>query len=97
MKNSKFSSIASIIENGVTIDNPLTKSNILNNNFASKSTVVGADDIVPDLPVKENIPLFDTINTSPLETAKIIRGLKQSYLSHVKLPNICKDEVWNFN
>ena len=82
MKNSKFSSIATLIENGVTIDDPNQKSNILNNNFVSKSTVVGEDDIVPDLPEKENIPLFDTINTSPLETAKIIRGLKQSYLSH---------------
>ena len=48
----------------------------------SKYTVVGADNIVPELPVKENIPLFDTINTSPLERAKIIRGFKQSYLSH---------------
>ena len=62
------------------------KTEILNKCFASKCTVTGADDDVPFLKKKENIPLFDSINTSPLETAKIVRGLKQSYLSHCGIP-----------
>ena len=86
MNNQKFSSVASLIEGGNTVDDPLQKSNILNNHFASKSTVHGADDDVPFLPIKENIPLFDSINTSPLETAKIVRALKPSCSSYCGIP-----------
>ena len=86
LKNGKYSSIASLIDNGQTIDNPEQKSNILNNNFAAKSTVHDDNDEVPFLEKKENIPSIDMINTSPLETARIVRGLKQSYLSHCGIP-----------
>ena len=86
MNNGKYSSISSLIENGETIEDPLLKSEILNRNFAAKATVNGDDDDVPHLEKKENIPLFDMINTSPLETAKITRELKQSYLSHCGIP-----------
>ena len=86
MNNQKFSSVASLVEGGNTVDDPLQKSNILNNHFASKSTVHGSDDDVPILPLKDNVPLFDSINTSPLETAKIIRALKQSCASYCGIP-----------
>ena len=86
MNNQKFSSISSLIENGQTVEDSQQKTEILNKCFASKCTVTGADDDVPFLKKKENIPLFDSINTSPLETAKIVRGLKQSYLSHCGIP-----------
>ena len=86
MNNQKFSSVASLIEGGKTIDNPLQKSNILNNHFATKSSVPGAEEDVPFLEVKGNLPLFDTINTSPLETAKIIKALKQSNSSYCGIP-----------
>ena len=83
MNNQKFSSVASLVEGGNKVDDPLQKSNILNNHFASKSTIHGSDDHVPILPLKDNVPLFDT---SPLETAKIIRALKQSCTSYCGIP-----------
>ena len=86
MNNQKFSSISSLIENGQTIDDSQQKSEILNNCFASKSTVGGANDDVPLLEKYENMAPFDSINTSPLETAKIVRGLKKSYLSYCGIP-----------
>ena len=86
MNNGKYSSIASLIENGQTIEDPIQKSQILNKNFAAKATVQGANDNVPHLEKWDNIPSFDMINTSPLETAKITRALKQSFLSHCGIP-----------
>ena len=86
MKNQKYSSISSLIDNGTTTDDPLQKAELLNKTFSSKSTVKNSDDDVPHLEKKEHIPSFDMINTSPFEIAKIIRGLKQSYLSHCGIP-----------
>ena len=86
MNNQKFSSLSSLIENGQTVEDSQQKTEILNKCFASKSTVTGADNDVPFLKKNENIPLFDSINTSPLEPAKIVRGLIQSYLSHCGIP-----------
>ena len=34
----------------------------------------------------ENIPNLDKINTSPIETAKLIRGLKKSHMSQCGVP-----------
>ena len=86
MKNGKYSTISSLTENGQIIEDPVQKSQILNKNFAAKARVQGSDDDVPYLDKKENVSIFDMINTSPLEIAKITRALKQSHLSHCGIP-----------
>ena len=40
----------------------------------------------PFLQKFENIPNLDKINTSPIETAKLIRGLKKSHMSQCRVP-----------
>ena len=86
MNNGKYSTIASLIENGKVIENPTGKSEILNTFFANKASVQGADDDVPHLDKIQNVPEFDKINTSPIEVAKLIRNLKQSSSSHCGIP-----------
>ena len=73
MNNQKLSSKTSLIENGQTIEGSQQKTEILNKCFASESNVSAANDDVPVLKRNENIPLFDSLNTSPLETANIAR------------------------
>ena len=70
MSNQKFSSIASLIENGKTIENPEQKKNVLNTNFSNKSTVASPEDCVPHLEKRPNTTHFSTINTSPIEVSK---------------------------
>ena len=60
--------------------------NLLNSHFAARSTVHGPDDDVPQLEKFENIAPFNSINTSPLEVAKIIRSLKKSSMSYCNIP-----------
>ena len=55
MKNNKFSNIPPLVENNVTVQDPLAQSNIFNNFFASKSTVHDPNDPVPNLQRKEGI------------------------------------------
>ena len=86
MNNQKFSSIASLIENGELIENSQQKADILNTNFASKSTVHSPNDCVPDLEVRPNTTDFSVINTSPIEVAKILRSIKKSNMSHCGIP-----------
>ena len=86
MSNQKFSSITNLIENGQLIEDPRTKSNLLNSHFANKSTVNNSDENVPDLDRYENISPFYTINTSSIEVAKILRSLKKSNFSHCGIP-----------
>ena len=86
MNNQKFSSIANLIENGATIENPEQKSNVLNTYFSSKSTVLNPEDCVPNLEERPNTTQFSTINTSPIEVSKIIRSLKKSNFSHCGVP-----------
>ena len=82
MKNNKFSNIPPLIENDKIVQDPLEKSNIFNNFFASKSTVPSENDPVPILDKKEGITPLNKLNTSPLEVAKIIRNIKKSHMSH---------------
>ena len=82
MKNNKFSNVPPLIEENRTIHDPLEKSNLFNNFFASKSTVQNPNDPVPLLQRKEGITLLKEIKTSPIEVAKIIRNTKKSYTSH---------------
>ena len=75
MNNQKISSIANLIENGVTIENLEQKSNILNTYFSNISTVTNPEDCVPHLEKRPNTTPFSTLNTSPIEVSKIIRSL----------------------
>ena len=82
MKNNKFSTIPPLVENDITVQDPLQKSNIFNTFFASKSTVHNFDDPAPYLVRKDGIPSLDKLNTSPIEIAKLIRNIKKSHVSH---------------
>ena len=46
-----------------------------------KSTVPGSTDDPPILQSLQNVPNLDNVNTSPIEVAKFIRGLKKSRMS----------------
>ena len=87
MKNQKHSSIPQLVKDDELINDPNSKSNILNGIFASKATVNGDDDPVPKLPVNENIrsPL-SSLNTSPIEVAKFCRDIKKSNSSYCGIP-----------
>ena len=86
MKNNKFTNVPPLVENNSTIQNPLEKSNIFNQFFASKSTVKDPNDPVPNLTRKEGIPALNILNTSPIEVGKIIRNIKKSHFSHCGIP-----------
>ena len=68
--------------NNSTVRDPLQQSNIFNDFFASKATVENSQDPVPNLEQKDGISLLHNINTSPIEVARFIRNIKQSYNSH---------------
>ena len=86
MKNNKFSPTPPIVENDQTINEPKQKSEIFNTFFASKSSVNGETDDPPFLQRFQNVPILDYINTSPIEIAKFIRGLKKSHMSRCGIP-----------
>ena len=73
MNYQKFSRISCLIEHDQIINDPRTKSDLLNNHFASKSTVNNPNEEVPLLDPITDITKGDTLNTSPIETARIIR------------------------
>ena len=58
MNNKKMYSIANLIKNGVTIENPELKSNILNTYFLNISTVTNPDDCAPHF---KKTPKYDTL------------------------------------
>ena len=87
MKNGKFSNTPPLVENDITIEDPLQKSNIFNTFFASLSTVQNSNDPAPHLEQIEGIPLLDSMNTSPFEVAKLIINVKKSHISHINLAN----------
>ena len=86
MKKNKFSSIPPLVENDITVQDPLEKSNIFNNFFAAQSTVLNPNDPAPSLPRKEGVNDLNVLNTSPLEVGKIVRNIKKSYFSHCGIP-----------
>ena len=51
-----------------------------------RKTVDSFNDPVPNLQQKEGISLLDMINTSPIEIAKFMRNIKQSYFSQCGIP-----------
>ena len=86
MNNQKYSSISTLINNGDIVEDADEKSELLNKFFVAKSKVADNDDEVPNLNKNENISEVNSINTSPIEVAKIMRGLKKSNLSHCGIP-----------
>ena len=86
MKNNKFTPIPPLIENGQTVNDPKEKSEIFNNFFASKSSVQNPAKEPPFIQKFENVPNLEMINTSPIEIAKYIRGIKKSHMSHCGIP-----------
>ena len=47
MKNNKFSNVPTLVVNDVTVQDPLQQSNIFNDFFASKSSVMNSNDPPP--------------------------------------------------
>ena len=86
MNNQKYSSISTLNNNGEVTEDSGGKSELLNKFFVSKAKVVGENDEVPILDRDENITEVNNINTSPIEVAKIMRGLKKSNISHCGIP-----------
>ena len=86
LNNKKYSSIATLIENGSVIEDSQNKSEILNKYFTDKSKVSNEHDVVPELDKIENVSDFSIINTSPLEVAKLMRELKKSKMSYCGIP-----------
>ena len=83
MKNQKSSSIPPLIQDGTVINDPQTKSELLNDLFVAKASVPGSDDPVPFLPLNEKVSSsLSSINTSPIEVSKVLRQLKKSTISH---------------
>ena len=87
MKNQKYSSIPQLIKDDLEVNDPKTKSNILNDIFAAKAAVTGNCDPVPCLLENENVksPL-SSLNTSPIEVAKFCRDIKKSNSSYCGIP-----------
>ena len=65
MKSNKYSNTKPLVENNVTVNDPLEKSNIFNTFFASKSSVPNYSDPAPHLEQLEGVPLLGYLNTSP--------------------------------
>jgi hypothetical protein len=87
MKNNKISRIPPIIENDQVITDPQQKADIFNNFFASKSSVQNAQEPAPDLTPRNDIfENLSSINTSPIEVAKLCRDIKKSSSSHCGVP-----------
>ena len=55
MKTQKVSNIPPILDNGKVVTDAQAKCKIFNNYFASKATVPGNDDQVPNLPLRDDI------------------------------------------
>ena len=85
MKNNKFMNVPPLIENNCTVQDPVQKSNLFNDFFASKSSVNNPNDPIPILERKEGVPSISMLNTSPIEVAKFARHIKKSHFSVQKL------------
>ena len=86
MKNNKFSNIPPLVENNITVQDPLEQSNIFNKHFAAKATVPNENDPVPILQRKDGVSDLSALNTSPIKVAKIVRNIKKSHFSHCGIP-----------
>ena len=74
-----------MVENDKTINDSLEKSNIFNNFFASKATVKNYNDAAPHLDPLEDISYLSSVNTSPIEIAKLVRNIKKYHHSYCEI------------
>ena len=81
-----FSNVPPLVENDVTVQDPVQSSNIFNYFFASKSSVMNPNDPPSNLQLKEGVSSIDVIYTSPIEDAKFIRNIKKSQFSRCGIP-----------
>ena len=65
-----------------TINDSVEKSNLFNKFFASKATVKNYNDAPPHLDPLEDISYLRSVNTSPIEIAKLVRNIKKSHHSY---------------
>ena len=86
LRNSKSSSLPPLIENDQTITDPKQKAIILNQKNSSKASVIGENDVPPNLCKFDVLSELSSINTSPLEVGKIIRDIKKSHQSYCGVP-----------
>ena len=87
MKTQKVSNIPPILDNGKVVTGAQAKCKIFNDYFASKATVPGNNDQVPNLPLRDDIKEnLSNVNTSYIEIAKLCREIKKSKTSHCGLP-----------
>ena len=87
MKTQKVSTIPPILDNGKVVTDAQAKCKIFNDYFASKASVPGNDDEVPNLTPRDDInENLTTVNTSYIEVAKLCRDIKKSKISHCGLP-----------
>ena len=87
MKTQKVSTIPPILDNGKVVTDAQAKCKIFNDYFASKASVQGNDDVVPNLMPRDDIlENLSNINTSYIEVAKLCRDIKKSKTSHCGLP-----------
>ena len=87
MKNGKFSKTPPLVEGEEIVNDPMTKSNLFNKFFTTKSQVPNPEDIPPHLDPIEGITPLDCISTSPIEISKVIRdNLKKSLFSNCGIP-----------
>ena len=80
LNNKKYSSIATLIENGSVIEDSQKKSEVLNKYFTDKSKVSNEHDVVPELDKIDNVSDFSIINTSPLEGYERAQEIKNDLL-----------------
>ena len=86
MKTQKVSNIPCLIDSNKTIINPQHKSNLLNKEISSKSTIPGSNEVPPPVDKFEVLSDLSQINTSPNELSEIIRIMKKSNQSHWGIP-----------
>ena len=87
MKTQKVSAVPPILDGEKVVTDAQEKCKIFNDFFASKATVPGNDDPVPNLAPKDEILVdLTNINTSYIEVAKLCRDIKKSNISHCGLP-----------
>ena len=87
MKTQKVSTIPPILDKDKVVTDAQAKCKIFNDYFASKASVPGNDDQVPDLAPRDDIvENLTTVNTSYIEVAKLCRDIKKSKTSHCGLP-----------
>ena len=93
MKNSNFIHTTPLVENEQTINDPQEKSNIFNNFFTSKANVENPEEEPPNLEKLPGIESLSSINTSPIEVARILRQIKKSKTAYCGVPGIFLDYI----